>query len=101
MIYCFDIDSTILFSEVNQQGDYYIKSVNFKLVEIINDLYQKGNTIIIYTARHWNHLLDTEKQLIAIKIKYNCLLMGKPYADFYIDDKSVIPENFIKEFKND
>lgn len=90
MIYCFDIDETIFRTDVG----YNVRSANESLIKKLNELYESGNTIIIQTGRHWNHLLMTIRQLSDHGIKYHSLVMGKPVADIYIDDKAVRPDEF-------
>lgn len=90
MRYVFDIDNTILFTDKS----YNIQSVNKKLIKKINALYKKGHTIIIWTGRHWDKLQLTVEQLETSGLNYTTLLMAKPAADFYIDDKSMKPEEF-------
>jgi len=94
MTYCFDIDDTILFSDFDGES-YYLRTANRKLVDKINRLYDNENEIIIYTGRHWKHLLLTIKQLKEISLKYHTLILGKPVADFYVDDKAMTPKEFL------
>ena len=86
----FDIDDTILFCD----KEYKIKYCDHKMVGSINELHSKGHIIIIWTGRHWDKLQHTENQLKEIGLKYNTLLMAKPTADYYIDDKSIKPGEF-------
>ncbi len=89
-VYCFDIDGTIC---TNTDGDYE-QAVPFKeVIEKINGLYDMGHKIIFYTGRgsttgiDWHDL--TKKQLNDWQVKYHELIMGKPAADLYIDDKGI------------
>ena len=96
-IYRVDIDDTILFSAYDEKSEfgYTLIGSNTELIEKINELYDNGNTIIVDTARHWNHLEITKKQLEQIGLKYHTLTMGQPYADFIINDKAVTPWEFL------
>ena len=94
MKYVVDLDNTLLFTIINENGEYEVFQSNNNLIKKINNLYDSGNTIIIWTGRHWNYLEITKKQLDDNNIKYTTLLMAKPYADVYIDDKAVKPEEF-------
>ena len=94
-VYCFDIDGTIC---TNTDGEYE-NAVPFKeTIEKINHLYGEGHRIIFFTARgsttgiDWRDL--TEKQLTEWQIKYHELIMGKPHADVFVDDKAVQSEEF-------
>lgn len=95
MKYVFDIDDTILFSEVDENGNYNLINANLDLIKVINVLYQDGHEIILWTGRHWNHLDITKKQLKKYCVCCTTLIMGKPVADFYVDDKSIKPEEFL------
>jgi len=99
MNYKFDIDGTILFSKLIggvADGEYEITGKDDELIEIINKLHTEGHVIIIETARHWRHLEKTRDHLFNANVRYTTLVMGKPLADLYIDDKALRPD----EFKN-
>ena len=88
MVYCFDIDGTLC---TNTEGNYNEAEPLPAVISRINLLYEKGNKIILYTARgsttgiDWRDL--TELQLKEWNVKYHELHFGKPSADIYIDDK--------------
>ena len=89
-VYCFDIDGTIC---TNTDGDYE-QAVPFKeIIGKINRLYDKGHKIIFFTGRGSTTGIDwsdfTKKQLEDWQVKYHELIMGKPAADLYIDDKGI------------
>jgi len=98
-IYCFDIDDTILFSECDKNGEYKLLCHNTELVKKINELYNNGDTIILHTGRHWNHLRITIDQLQKVGVKYHTVVPGKPFADLYIDDKGITPQKFLELIK--
>ena len=66
---------------------------NEPMIRIINQLYDWGNEIILFTARGYVTGIDwrrtTEKQMKDWGVKYTELHMGKPNADFYVDDKMI------------
>ena len=95
--YCFDIDNTICITE----GTDYENSKPIKeRIEIINALKDEGNTIIFFTARGFVSKKDflelTKSQLNKWGLKYDKLYMGKPDADYYIDDKAVKDSDFFE-----
>jgi capsule biosynthesis phosphatase len=108
-IYCIDLDDTICFPN-HEFSDTYKKYMeakpNFSVINKINSLYDNKNEIIIFTARRMlTHNGDLEKILADVEdvtknwlkkfdVKYHKLIFGKPYADFYIDDKAVELKNF-------
>ena len=86
--YCFDLDGTICATD----GLDYSKSQPFpERVFHINRLYDEGHYVIVFTARGTLTSIDftplTESQLRLWGLKYHELILGKPAADIYIDDK--------------
>lgn len=96
MKFIFDIDDTILISTIEKDGSYKMIGENLKLIIKLNRLYDNGHQIILWTGRHWNHLATTQKQLFSAGVKYHTLVMGKPVVDFYVDDKAIRPDEFLK-----
>lgn len=90
--YCFDIDGTIC---SNTDGDYENASPYFDRIKQINILYSEGHNIIYFTARGSTTKIDwrdlTINQLNTWGAKYHNLILGKPFADYYVDDKSADP----------
>ena len=100
MIYCFDIDGTICTFTDGQ----YEKALPYEnRIKQINNLYQKGHTIKLFTARGSTTNIDwfdfTENQLREWDVKYHNLILGKPHADIFIDDRSVHSESWF--FQNE
>lgn len=92
MIYCFDLDGTICSSV--EKSQYELAVADQFVVDEINRLYEKGNKIIIMTARGCVSKIDhtelTKKQLADWGVQYHELLMNiKPHAHLFIDDKGV------------
>jgi uncharacterized HAD superfamily protein len=90
VIYCFDIDGTLC---TNTWGEYE-QAVPFPdVIERVNALHGDGHRILLFTARgtttgvDWREL--TERQLAAWGVVYDELLLGKPQADLYVDDRAV------------
>lgn len=87
--YYVDIDETICY---NKNKNYSEANPIYKNIEKINKLYEKGNTIIYWTARGTITKIDwkkiTKKQLKDWGVKYHKLKFNKPFYDFFIDDKS-------------
>ncbi len=88
--YCIDIDNTICKTEGT---DYPNSKPKFDVICKVNQLYQEGHIIKIFTGRgsrsgkHWREF--TDKQLQSWGLKYHELIMGKPHCDCFIDDKAV------------
>ena len=101
MIIYVDIDDTICYyknKEIKTNLEYD-KALPYKeRIEKINTLFEKGNTIVYWTARgtvtqkRWFH--TTYKQLNEWGCKFHELKMGKPAYDLFIDDKNINSETF-------
>ena len=66
-------------------------------VQIINELYDAGNTIIIYSARTWVEYEMTVDWIKRYGVKYHQLFMGKPIGDVWIDDRAITAKDNWKE----
>lgn len=93
--YCFDIDGTLCSQE---DSDYTLARPLLNRIERVNFLFDEGHRIVIFTARgsksqiDWRE--DTILQLHRWGLRYHELILGKPHADFYIDDKAVHSDDF-------
>ena len=109
--YCVDIDGTICSPTLGR--DYHKAEPWQDRIKVLNKLYDEGNYIIYFTARAMGRFADQPHSVASIKakevlfeltrqqleewgVKYNELIMGKPHADFFIDDKGVKDEDFFK-----
>ena len=98
--FCFDLDNTLV-TFPKKKGDYSTCDPIYHNIRYLNFLKEKGHYIIIFTARRMktfngnikkvikNIKKITLKQLQKFNIKYDELIFGKPYADFYIDDLAI------------
>lgn len=88
--YCFDIDGTIC---VSTDGFYDRARPYPKRIARVNELYDAGHRILMYTARGSVSGIDhrelTERQLKEWGVKYHELRLGKPQYDIIIDDKAL------------
>jgi len=97
MRYCFDLDGTLC---SDTDGDYPNATPNLEVIGKLNELYDAGHTIIVYTARgattglDWHEL--AKAQLKAWNVKHHKLIMGKPGAEVYVDDKCIHVSEFIQ-----
>ncbi len=96
--YCFDLDGTLC---TNTEGEYASAEPILKRISVVNKLYDGGHEITIFTARgtetgiDWRQL--TEEQLVLWGLKYHRLILGKPFAHKYIDDRAVSDIDFFAE----
>jgi hypothetical protein len=109
-VFCFDLDNVICDTKKNH---YKLSKPNAKAIKLINDLYNKGHYIKIFTARYMGRtndnvlkaskfgLIITKKQLKLWKIQYHVLIMGKPSYDLFVDDKAYgYSGMWIKDLRN-
>lgn len=104
MIYVWDLDHTLCVptSSYDTYERYALATPIEKNIAVVRRLYAiEGNKIIIHTARrmvtHDNNvqkvILDvgniTQEWLKNHECPYHELVFGKPYGDFYIDDKAI------------
>jgi capsule biosynthesis phosphatase len=95
--FCFDLDNTLVTYPTVEKDYNSVKPIS-KNIEFLRKLYEGGHTIIIYTARHMKTQQGNVggvmakvgksilKNLEDFNIPYHELYLGKPYANFYIDD---------------
>jgi capsule biosynthesis phosphatase len=98
----FDYDDTIAIPE---NRDWINAEPNTKIIEKINDLYDQGWRIDIFTARGSISCKTRDeakdkyeegivKWLDKHGVKYHELSFNKPLAAYYVDDKALTPEAF-------
>jgi CMP-N,N'-diacetyllegionaminic acid synthase len=105
MRYVFDLDNTLCDTKKKDDGNWdYINSEPFTdRINIVNNLYDKGNYIIVETARGCvskkNWYEETYKQLVNFGLKFHELRTGVKFnADFFIDDKGVNSNDFFNGY---
>ena len=102
-----DIDDTISFT---YNRDFVNSEPNQPVIDRINELYDEGWNIVLFTARggkSCNTLEEkeakyrqvTEDWLKRYNVKYHTLMFGKPNADYYVDDKNISVDEFIRRRK--
>lgn len=62
--------------------------------EALQKLHDAGHTLIIYTARGWAEYRYTKEWLDKNGFVYDGLHMGKPIADYWIDDRAIGHSNW-------
>ena len=105
-----DVDNTICISESG--CDYSQCEPIQPVIDKINNLFDRGDTIILFTARGmktYNSSLHNinifirpvlEEWLEKHNVKYDQLIVGKPWGPdvYYIDDRAFRPDEFIERF---
>lgn len=118
MIIAVDIDDTLCTrpEEAEHLGsptkyEYCVPILD--MIEKVNVLYDRGNTIILYTSRGMSSIgtnvedIDkklrkvTEQKLNEWGVKYSKLVFGKIHFDYLIDDKALSISEFVNKFNHD
>lgn len=92
MIYCFDLDGTLCTSVLD--SDYTKAEPLVAAICKVNDLFDAGNQIVIFTGRGSSSGKDwtdfTRNQIDGWGLKYHKLITNKkPTYDILIDDKAI------------
>jgi glycerol-3-phosphate cytidylyltransferase len=92
MNYCFDLDETICATPSSRKYDEAVPY--HKVIQKINDLYDHGHQITIFTARGSSSGIDYRdlilRQLSDWGVKFHKLVdKGKPSYDLFVDDKAI------------
>ena len=97
--FVFDIDGVI--AHLSPNNDYSLSTPNVEMIEKVNQLFDQGNTIILFTARGSKTGIDwSEHTLHQMKewgVKFHELKLGKPAADFYVDDRMLDMSKLFKK----
>lgn len=101
MIYAFDLDGTLCHTDGN---DYNNSKPIYNRIKVVNELYDKGEKVIIYTAR--GSVSGLTKELMSLTkdslanwdVKYHELSMGnKIHFDILIDDKAITANDWFSK----
>lgn len=97
--YCIDLDGVLCekpdIGVIDYQLIYCSSIAKPEVIDKVNSLYDDGNIIIIYSARHLQDYNVTRSWLYSNGVKYDLLVLGKPWADYYIDDRALRPEEWL------
>lgn len=87
--FVFDIDGVVAY--LSPDNNYSLAKPNFEIINKINELSDAGHYVILFTARgsktgtDWRSI--TENQMKEWGVKFNEIRFGKPFADYYVDDR--------------
>ena len=109
-VIAFDLDDVICHRKSNEGKveKYHTCYPNEAMVKIVNQCYDAGAIIKIYTARGmtvfkgkghvvYSNLYDmTQEQLLDWGVKFHQLVMGKLHYDLLVDDKAVNSYKIVK-----
>lgn len=100
--FCFDLDGTLCESRAKGQHYSEVQPIP-EMCELVRRLKTAGHYVIIYTARNMvtynanigkiiRHQVPViQEWLDRHNVPYDELIVGKPHADFFIDDKGINP----------
>lgn len=92
-----DFDSTLTTSEGNPWWvDRLDEEPREEMIEVVNDLYKQGHTVIIYTARREEVRDETEYFLQKWGVMHHALVMDKPGYKLLIDDRAISDEKALE-----
>jgi energy-coupling factor transporter ATP-binding protein EcfA2 len=92
-----DFDDTLTTGE----GEVWWKDAldetpRWEMIELVNNLYKQGHTIIIYTARREEVREETQYYLNKWDVMHHALKMEKPGYRLLIDDRAVSDESALE-----
>ena len=91
--YCFDIDGVL--TNETEGHNYEKRTPNRRMIKQVNLLHNEGHRIILNTARWGTDWTVTKAWLHKYSVCYHELYLGKPKADFYIDDNMISMEELL------
>ena len=109
----FDLDHTLCIPQTHAdtQRRYAEAAPIPEMIDFLRECYARGAIVIIFTARRMlTHKGDltkiegdvgevTRDWLAKHDVPYTELIFGKPYGDFYIDDKAVNSDELLEALK--
>jgi capsule biosynthesis phosphatase len=103
-IICVDVDDTICITE---NRDYANSKPITPMIEKLREARDKGYVIVLHTARgqgrsegNWKSVEQEVRQEVEtfctkFDVPFDVIVLGKPWAQWYVDDKAVRPDEFI------
>jgi len=92
MIIYVDLDNVLCTQDQKDKSRYTLAEPIIGNIDRLNNLYDDGHIIAIWTARGTGSKLDfselTKQQLDSWGVKYHFLKFGKPNYDVFIDDRA-------------
>lgn len=93
-----DLDGTLTLEKSGGWNDEQCLKAkpNQKMIDWVNKAWQKGNLIIIYTARRWSRREASKYWLQQHGVKYHTIEMEKLGYDLIVDDKAISSNDWTK-----
>jgi CMP-N,N'-diacetyllegionaminic acid synthase len=93
-----DIDGVV--AQLSPDNDYNLSEPNHPVIDAVNRLYEAGHQIVLFTARGSMTGIDwtdvTKGQMQRWGVKHHELRLGKPAANFYVDDRNLSVYEFVQ-----
>jgi len=87
---CVDFDSTLTTGEGEPWWvDPFDEQPRSEMIELVNDCYNRGHVILIWTARREEVRAETAYWLDEWNVRYHALVMEKTSPALFIDDKAL------------
>jgi CMP-N,N'-diacetyllegionaminic acid synthase len=97
-VFCFDIDGVL--ASLVADNDYSQSQPLAAGIAMVNQLFDAGHEIVLFTARGSKTGIDwretTERQMRDWGVRHHRLMLGKPAADYYIDDRAMRPDELTR-----
>ena len=103
----FDVDDTIL---TTKNRDYENSQPKMEVITGMRAMKEAGWTIILHTARGMGRsngniesvrqevIEEIEKFCTKYDVPYDTIMIGKPWAAYYVDDKAMTPSQFAAKY---
>ena len=104
-VICVDVDDTLC---VTVNRDYANSEPIQPMIEKVRHAKAAGWQVVLYTARgqgrsegQWQTVAEEVKREIAAfcerhNVPYDDIVLGKPWARWYVDDKAIRPDEFLE-----
>lgn len=102
----FDLDKTLCTKKKENETYMDVQPIQ-EMIDVVNELYDKGYEIIIETARNMVTQNNNEAKVIGnvglvtlewlkkYNVKYHGIKFGKTYGICYVDDKAIRPNELL------
>ena len=103
----FDVDDTVL---TTKNRDYENSQPKMEVITGMRAMKEAGWTIILHTARGMGRsngniesvrqevIEEIEKFCTKYDVPYDTIMIGKPWAAYYVDDKAMTPGQFAAKY---
>lgn len=93
-----DLDGTLL--PEGSFSDRYFQPAFDRTRSLVNRAIEEGHWVLLFSARPWPEYRLTEDWLRRNGVRYSALVLGKPVADFVLDDRSSSNPDDLEKFLN-